>query len=213
MMNKKGEGNEGSILIYLLLALAAAILVGYFLYTIFFTVNDAIDGQGIQTTNMIASCQKDLFFAKTDDLKYTTYCGNFRAPFEVGKKASYVNCEYLVRRSVAAFTLDELPQTVRNMCSLTVSNKLAYQKCVEFNSTHTSQESWTEYINGVKCTRTTSYTAFGLTEAQAAGSKPAESSLAPGELNGVCLADNTCNANLVCLEQINMCVDELEVKP
>jgi hypothetical protein len=170
--NKKGQGESGGAIVVFVLVLIIAAVIAYATYAFFFKINTTIDAQGIETTNMILSCQKDLQLASTDDAKYAAYCGNFKTPLIVGGKKSYVNCKFLELRSLASFTNDEVPQTVKTLCTPEQSNLLAYNKCLEFNNTRMDDSSnWAEYINGVKCTKTFTPKLFSVTDVQIADAK------------------------------------------
>jgi len=161
--NKKGQGESGGSIVVFLLILIVAAIIAYATYAFFFKINTTVDAQGIETTNMILSCQKDLQLANTNEAKLTAYCGNFKSPLIVGGQKSYVDCAYLVHKNVHAFTTDEVPDVVKTACLPAKANEMAYNKCLEFNQTHTGDgTSWSEYINGVKCTKTFTNDTFGV---------------------------------------------------
>ncbi|MEI7718588.1 MAG: hypothetical protein WCI72_01875 [archaeon] len=178
--NKKGQGESGGAIVVFVLILIIAAVIAYATYAFFFKINTTIDAQGIETTNMILSCQKDLQLANTDDAKYAAYCGNFKTPLIVGGKKSYVNCKFLELNSLTSFTDDEAPKTVKERCTTSVSNLLAYKKCSEFNTTRADDGSnWAEYINGMKCTKTFTAVTFKITDADVAASIPAAAPIVP----------------------------------
>ncbi len=163
MINKKGAEESGGAIVVFVLVLIVAAVIAYATYAFFFKINTTIDAQAIETTNMILSCQKDLKLASTDEAKLAAYCGNFKYPLIVGGKKSYANCAFLKQNNLASFTTEEVPQKVLESCNLTVQNQMAYNKCFEFNRSHSGDStSWTEYINGMKCDKSINVTKFGL---------------------------------------------------
>jgi len=154
--NKKGA-EEMTAILWVILGIAVVIVIGIFIYSSFNKVSTFMDAQGVENKARIASCQTSFmssFSGSTDADKFAKYCGNFEYPAVVGDQKGYVNCEFLKRMNVVSFTEDEVSSDVTAKCNLTVSNMLAYNKCMEFNNTKKNDNSnWAYYINGIECSR------------------------------------------------------------
>lgn len=158
--DKRGAEETGTV-IWLIVGAIVAFVIGYFVYDTFSTINTSMDALNVENKAMIFSCQSTLSLAKTDEDKFAKYCGSFAYPAEYGGEMGFVNCEFLARNKVVAYTEQEVPKTVSEKCTATVSDKLAYNKCLEFNNTRKDDTSnWVEYVNGVKCNRKIVYTMY-----------------------------------------------------
>lgn len=155
MIKKGAETME--VTPWIIVAVIAAVVVAYFVYTSFGKVSTVIDAQGVENKARIASCQTSFLSSlsgSTDADKFAKYCGTFEYPAVVGGEKGYTNCEFMKRSGVVSFTEKEISGTISNKCTVPVSNKLAYNKCLEFNNSKKSDNSnWVIFINGMECSR------------------------------------------------------------
>jgi hypothetical protein len=155
-MNKKGAETM-EVTPWIIVAVIAAVVVAYFVYTSFGKVSTVIDAQGVENKARIASCQTSFLSSlsgSTDADKFAKYCGTFEYPAVVGGEKGYTNCEFMQRSGVVSFTEAEISSTVAAKCNSDISNKLAYNKCLEFNNSKRSDNSnWVIFINGMECSR------------------------------------------------------------
>lgn len=165
-MNKKGE-ETGSAVLWIILGLAAVVIIGLFIYNSFGKISTAIDAQKAETQAAIAHCTtsfKGVLGSSSDSDILAKYCTAFSSvKVEVGSIESYVSCAYLEQQGATVFSLDDVPSKIKSVCNNTVLKKAAYNKCLEYNSTNAgTDKNWKEYVNGVECSKSNAQTQDSL---------------------------------------------------
>lgn len=138
--NKRGQEQTGlGTIITLGLLIAAAILIGLFLWKVWGKVGSAIDPQDPATISAVKGCELGV-----QSLKESGYCNQFKE-VKVARSNQWINCKYMAQDLKLNFTGYE--QYVAATCA---GAETIY--CNQLNISHADDTTtWKETVNGKVC--------------------------------------------------------------
>lgn len=137
--NKRGQEQTGlGTIITLGLLIAAAILIGLFLWKVWGKLGNTVDAQDPATISAVKGCELGI-----QTLKESGYCSQFKE-LKIGRSTQWVNCQYMVNTLKLNVTGAEAYTTT---CA-----ESAKLYCEQLNiSAYAEDSAWKETVNGKLC--------------------------------------------------------------